>query len=246
MDRTLPSLLREIGLRSDQAALWAGFISQCFQYVGHAEGKLKQEWDQMIQKIINRDKVRTLGTPEETDITKELYCYCDEFRKGRPMKDPMKYIVARCEDPHFSKVKTGKESEFTDLGFEHIVHDLKLQIEAKRLMNDGVAEYLGDAGMGVFTTRKEPRTREPVGAMFGYVLANSPQDWITKINEKRGKALPGDLKINNDLETTLYSVEDRSKVGLGEMLLLHRFTNYTAVFAAPAKKQRRPRKPKTI
>jgi hypothetical protein len=79
--------------------------------------------------------------------------------------------------------KRGKQRPRVDVEFESIARGrrLRLRFEAKRLRrNRDVRQYLGEDGLGCFTSGKYPLTH-PEAGMLGYVQSDGETAWATRI-----------------------------------------------------------------
>lgn len=82
--------------------------------------------------------------------------------------------------------KMGKRRAIVDVEFERHKRGMRprLRFEAKRLYGgSGVAEYVGDEGLGAFLTGHYTRSHSDAG-MLGYVQENTEADWAEKLAKR--------------------------------------------------------------
>ena len=120
---------------------------------------------------------------EEEDITGEIVQAMKEIQDRDNVPDWIVNYSIHENPPLNVPGKRGKRRPRVDIQFEpHIAGKKPLfSFEAKRLgKNHGVSQYLGQEGLGCFTSGKYPLTH-PEAGMLGYVQNQSELTWGKKI-----------------------------------------------------------------
>lgn len=234
----LESELAACGLSREAQVHWKGFVCGCMHYLEASESQLRAEWGSLVAKIQARAKANAT-LPEETDITVELGHNLRETLRSLPLDDPWRAIAVHVEDPLENPEKTGKYSERIDLRIHDPDRDLDLVFEAKRLLGSNVGDYVGNDGVGRFTTAAHPYSRSPVASMLGYVLDKDLDIWFESLEKKLSKTLTCEKTKLSERSAVRYSKEKRQSHN-EDFLLVHRLADFVKEYGASSKKAALP------
>jgi hypothetical protein len=207
-------------------------------YLEASESQLRTEWDVLVAKIEARAKSKAT-LPEETDITVELGHNLREALRDLPLENSWKSISVYTEDPLKNPVATGKYSPRIDLRIHDPHRGLDLIFEAKRLLGSNAGDYVGDDGVGRFTTAAHPYSRSPVASMLGYVLDKNLDAWFDSLEKKLSKTLTCEKTKLSERCAIRYSAEKRLAHS-EDFVLMHRLTDFVKEYEATSKKPALP------
>jgi hypothetical protein len=205
-------------------------------YLEASESKLRTEWGSLVAKIQARAKSKAT-LPEETDITVELGHNLRETLRSLPLEDPWKAIGVYVEDPLKNPAVTGKYSPRIDLRIHDPHRNLDLVFEAKRLLDSNIGDYVGDDGVGRFTTAAHPYSRSPVASMLGYVLDKDLDAWFDSLEKKLSKSLTCEKSKLSERCAVRYSAEKRLAHS-EDFVLVHRLADFVKEYEVASKKAR--------
>jgi hypothetical protein len=120
---------------------------------------------------------------EEPEITGELVRAMREVQEQESAPAWAVYYTIHDDPPLTVPGKQGKKRPRVDIEFERVLRGRRprLRFEAKRLRNNrDMGQYLGEDGLGCFTSGKYPLTH-PEAGMLGYVQSDSETAWAVKI-----------------------------------------------------------------
>jgi hypothetical protein len=120
---------------------------------------------------------------QEPEITGELVRAMREIQEQGSAPAWVAYYAIHDDPPLNVPGKQGKRRPRVDIEFERITRGMRprLRFEAKRLRrNRDVEQYLGEDGLGCFTSGKYPLTH-PEAGMLGYVQSDDETTWAAKI-----------------------------------------------------------------
>jgi hypothetical protein len=149
------------------------FVRQCLRLVAQGYERL------------NSGK---LSHAQEPAITGELVRTIKEVQNGTDVPGWMDHLFVADDPPVNSPGRFGKKRARVDIEFERGGRNprLHLQFEAKRLYrSDSVNEYLGAAGLGMFTSGEYAAQHEVAG-MLGYVQTETNAIWADRIASSMG------------------------------------------------------------
>jgi hypothetical protein len=236
VSRPLRELLEEQNLSPVQAKLWAHFIETAFAALRRAHIQLTKEenWNSFRQKVgatsINKKDGSVI--PAEESLTAELCDFLDNIRKSAGPDDAMRSleITFQAEKLIKSPKRAGKHRRKVDIFIGSNIGGgaPELAIEAKLLLNEKHIEtrYLGEDGIGCFTTIDSPYTHGPIAAMLAYVISMGEQHWLDRI--RKALELPPLIAeacehavVEGETLPTLCSRLQRTELGLESILILH-------------------------
>jgi hypothetical protein len=142
---------------------------------------------------------------EEPDITGELTKLIDDILMrdtSPPWADP--YEIR--DDPPLNVLgKRGKRRPRVDIEFRNRVTKYRFLFEAKRLgKNHTVGLYLGEDGLGCFTSGKYSLTH-PEAGMLGYVQSQDEAAWAEKM-KKALRRSPTNYSVADDGQWEQHSI----------------------------------------
>ncbi len=120
---------------------------------------------------------------EEPTITGEMVRVMREILERESSPPWVEHYAIHDDPPLNVPDKQGKRRPRVDIEFERVNRGLRprLRFEAKRLgKNHRVGLYLGDDGLGCFTSGRYPLTH-PEAGMLGYVQSDDEASWAAKI-----------------------------------------------------------------
>ena len=123
------------------------------------------------------------ASSQEPEITGELVRAMREILERMSAPDWTVYYTIHDDPPLNVPGQRGKKRPRVDIEFERVIRGLRpcLRFEAKRLgKNHGTRRYLGEDGLGCFTSGKYPLTH-PEAGMLGYVQSQNEAAWAAKI-----------------------------------------------------------------
>lgn len=221
---SLESELTACGLSREAQIHWKGFVCGCMHYLDACESQMRTEWGSLVGKIQERKKFKAT-LPEETDITIELGHKLRDTLSRLPLEDPWRAIAVYVEDPLKHPTATGKYSPRIDLRIHDPHRQLDLVFEAKRLYGSNAGDYVGNDGVGRFTTAPHPYSRSPVACMLGYVLDKNLDAWFDSLEKRLTKALTAEKTELNERCAVRYSAEKRLAHS-EHFVLVHRLTDF--------------------
>ena len=120
---------------------------------------------------------------EEPEITGELVRAMRKVQEQESAPEWATHYTIHDDPPLNVPGKRGKKRPRVDIEFERVTRGSRprLRFEAKRLRgNRDVRQYLGEDGLGCFTSGKYPLTH-PEAGMLGYVQNDSETAWAARI-----------------------------------------------------------------
>jgi hypothetical protein len=120
---------------------------------------------------------------QEPEITGELVRAMRGILERESAPAWVAYYTIHDDPPLNVPGKRGKKRPRVDIEFERVTRGLRprLRFEAKRLRrNRDVEQYLGEDGLGCFTSGKYPLTH-PEAGMLGYIQNSDETTWAAKI-----------------------------------------------------------------
>ena len=125
------------------------------------------------------------ASSEEPTITGEIVRVMREILERASSPPWVEHYTIHDDPPLHVPDKPGKWRPRVDIEFERVNRGRRshLRFEAKRLgsgRNHGVGPYLGDDGLGCFTSGRYPLT-PPDAGMLGYVQSDDEASWAAKI-----------------------------------------------------------------
>jgi len=239
----LEEVLANEGLAEDQVALLAGMTSSCLEYLSGSSKKLKKDWkifEDKIKNNVTRKVKKKLADgkslddliklhPEETDITLELYQNMISMRSSLRIDESLRNVDIKYDNPVSSDTRTGKHAKKADLVFTLVISgDYEIVFEAKSLRDQtSVSAYTGRDGVGCFLNTDSPYTIAPIAGMLGYAYCDSTEVWLSKIKEKHKTTIHSNLLIPAGNSTDSYSIENRKKLKLPKLTLLHKIIDFS-------------------
>jgi hypothetical protein len=137
---------------------------------------------------------------QEPEITGELVRAMREILERSSAPAWAEYYTIHDDPPLNVPGKRGKKRPRVDIEFERINRGIRprLRFEAKRLgKNHGVKQYLGQYGLGCFTSGRYPTTHSEAG-MLGYVQNRNEAAWANKIEATLRQAPATYFIVNNE------------------------------------------------
>ena len=138
---------------------------------------------------------------QEPEITGELVRVMREILERASSPFWAAYYTIHDDPPLNVPGKRGKKRPRVDIAFERVIRGMRpcLRFEAKRLgKNHGARRYLGEDGLGCFTSGKYPLTH-PEAGMLGYVQSHNEAIWAAKIATTLRQAPDAYRIANNEL-----------------------------------------------
>ena len=138
---------------------------------------------------------------QEPEITGELVRAMREIQELGSAPSWVAYYAIHDDPPLNVPGKQGKRRPRVDIEFERITRGMRprLRFEAKRLRgNRDVEQYLGEDGLGCFTSGKYPLTH-PEAGMLGYVQSDDETMWAAKIETALTRAPDAYCMTDNTL-----------------------------------------------
>jgi len=120
---------------------------------------------------------------EEPTITGELVRVMREILERETSPPWVEYYTIHDDPPLNVPDREGKRRPRVDIEFERVNRGLRprFRFEAKRLgRHHSVGPYLGDDGLGCFTSGRYPLTH-PEAGMLGYIQSDDEASWAAKI-----------------------------------------------------------------
>ena len=144
---------------------------------------LRKHVHELIAMGYHELSVEDFANSEEPTITGELVRVMREILERESSPPWVEYYTIHDDPPLNIPDRQGKMRPRVDIEFERVNRGLRprLRFEAKRLgKNHGVGLYLGNDGLGCFTSGRYPLTH-PEAGMLGYIQSDDEVAWATKI-----------------------------------------------------------------
>jgi hypothetical protein len=197
------------------------FVRQCLRLIARGYGRLNSA---------------AMNRTEEPAITGELVRTMKEIQDNDAAPGWMDHLFVSDDPPINSPGRLGKKRVRVDIEFERSSRSprLRLQFEAKRLYrNDSVSEYLGDAGLGMFTSGQYA-AQHNVAGMLGYVQTGSISNWADRIDAAMAADTAGyclrspmaPVNVTAELPNVRVSSHERTSVGRA-LAVYHAFLTFT-------------------